>query len=217
MADNINVSEGVGKTVRTEDIGGIQHQVIKLALGASGAADMDVDSGQQSASSCVPVVHANDVPAPVGAKRVFLSPTITVDTSVYAANDCVGGLIEVTGALRTGGPGHAILRSIILRDAYNQCPTLDIILFDSDPVPPATLTDQAAIVFSTAISQVQRVITVPNSAWTTIGGDGFVDVAVDQPIHADSGTSIWFALQTKTLPDWAAGTDLTITFAIDQD
>lgn len=40
MADNIAVTEGNGKTVATDDVGGIQYQLIKPAFGVDGAATL---------------------------------------------------------------------------------------------------------------------------------------------------------------------------------
>lgn len=37
MSDNIDVTPGTGKTVATDDVGGIQYQVVKLDLGANGS------------------------------------------------------------------------------------------------------------------------------------------------------------------------------------
>lgn len=43
MADNVSVTPGTGATIRTDEVGGVQYQVIKLAFGASGSAT-DVES-----------------------------------------------------------------------------------------------------------------------------------------------------------------------------
>ncbi len=56
MADNVTVSEnvGVGATVATDDIGGIQHQRVKMVLGDDGVSDGDV-----SAANPMPVKLAD--------------------------------------------------------------------------------------------------------------------------------------------------------------
>lgn len=43
MADNVTLP-GTGETVRTDDIGGVQYQIVKLAVGADGVADLVSDS-----------------------------------------------------------------------------------------------------------------------------------------------------------------------------
>ena len=36
MADNVPISPGAGANIRTQDVGGVQYQVVKLDVGASG-------------------------------------------------------------------------------------------------------------------------------------------------------------------------------------
>lgn len=61
MADNITLnSMSGGDTAAADDVGGIKYQRVKLALGADGAHDMDLDSGQQAKASSVPVAIASD-------------------------------------------------------------------------------------------------------------------------------------------------------------
>jgi hypothetical protein len=49
MADNVAVTEGAGKTIRTDDVGGAQYQVVKIAYGEDNAAIM-VDTGTAGVS-----------------------------------------------------------------------------------------------------------------------------------------------------------------------
>ncbi len=64
MADNVTVPlTGSGDTtaaVATDDVGGVHYQKIKIALGADGAIDTLVDSGQQTGANSIPVVLASD-------------------------------------------------------------------------------------------------------------------------------------------------------------
>jgi len=60
MADNVPITTGSDETIASDDIGGVQFQRVKLALGADGAHDMDLDSGQQAKASSVPVAIASD-------------------------------------------------------------------------------------------------------------------------------------------------------------
>lgn len=61
MADNVPVTPGSGALFRTDDVGGVHYQVIKIALGADGVA-VFLKNGQQVASDCLPVVLASDHP-----------------------------------------------------------------------------------------------------------------------------------------------------------
>ena len=50
MADNVNILDAAGAAVpvATDEVGGVEYQRVKLTLGTEGAADMDLDSGQQT-------------------------------------------------------------------------------------------------------------------------------------------------------------------------
>jgi hypothetical protein len=61
VADNVSVTDGqYTALVSSDDVGGVQFQRIKLALGADGAWDADLDSGQQLMAASVPVTLASD-------------------------------------------------------------------------------------------------------------------------------------------------------------
>ncbi|MGL6210811.1 MAG: hypothetical protein ACRC14_13390 [Paracoccaceae bacterium] len=61
MADNVPVTPGTGALIATDDVGGVQFQLVKLTLGADG-----VDGGPVSAANPLPVTVANS-PLPSGA------------------------------------------------------------------------------------------------------------------------------------------------------
>ena len=60
MADNVNVTAGSGVVVRSDEVGGVQIQVVKIALGGDGAEDNLVDAGSQLSAASVPVTLASD-------------------------------------------------------------------------------------------------------------------------------------------------------------
>jgi hypothetical protein len=60
MADGVEVTEGTGTVIATDDVSSVHYQVIKLGLGADGAIDTLVDSGQQAMAASIPVVIASD-------------------------------------------------------------------------------------------------------------------------------------------------------------
>jgi hypothetical protein len=67
MADNVTIpTTGTGTAtpvIATDDVASVHYQKIKIALGADGAVDTLLDSGQQAAADSVPVVLASDDPA----------------------------------------------------------------------------------------------------------------------------------------------------------
>jgi hypothetical protein len=60
ISDNVAITAGSGTTIATDDVSGVQYQRVKIAMGADGAADADVDSGQQLMAASLPVALASD-------------------------------------------------------------------------------------------------------------------------------------------------------------
>lgn len=89
MADNVAVTEGAGKTIATDDVGGVQYQVIKVDLGADGAASPLV-RGQATMANSLPVaIASNQGTLTVDASGVAVPVTdnagsLTVDGTVTA-------------------------------------------------------------------------------------------------------------------------------------
>lgn len=109
MADNIDITEGSGTTVATDDVSGAHYQRIKLDVGGDGAS--------------IPVVEGAGIAAvPVSVSDHVASATPTLDTSAYAEGDLLFDSTEVTNAVRANG-GTAVLQSITILDkAANMSP-----------------------------------------------------------------------------------------------
>lgn len=60
MADNVAITEGSGTTIAADEIAGVKYQRVKIALGADGAYDGDLDAGAAAASNSLPVTLATD-------------------------------------------------------------------------------------------------------------------------------------------------------------
>lgn len=69
MADNVEMDAGTGgATIAADDIGGVHYPRTKIVLGADGAADLDLDSGQQAMAASLPVaIASNQSSIPVAA------------------------------------------------------------------------------------------------------------------------------------------------------
>lgn len=70
MADNVSITAGSGTSIASDDIGGVQHQRIKLTLGADGVSDGDVSSSNPmpvDGSAVTQPVSAASLPLPTGA------------------------------------------------------------------------------------------------------------------------------------------------------
>jgi hypothetical protein len=114
MADNVGITSGSGTAIACDDIGSVFYQRVKLAMGADGAADMDLDSGQQVMASSLPVAIASNQSAVLTKITGFSIPvTLTVTNGAYTIGDVVGGLITLPNMVSAVGK-HAIVRSITL-------------------------------------------------------------------------------------------------------
>jgi hypothetical protein len=174
MVDNIDVTPGSGKTVRTDDVSGAQEQIIKIALGLDGVEDTLLDSGQQLMAASVPVViasnqtaipvndNAGSITVDVGAGEnhlgaigghmvnIIVVPTLTV-AATYVTNDYVGtsgDAMTFANAARINA-GTGIIVSAVLVDYALQSVMGELWLFDTEPTPPAdsaawTITDAHA-------------------------------------------------------------------------
>lgn len=118
MADNVQITEGAGKTIHGDEythatFGAGTTQLVKVAIGAPGTG-VDLIAGAGAATTGTPrVTQATDdiVPTVVAAGLVTVSTDVTrpADTTAYAANDCISdstsaptsGGFTLTGAART--------------------------------------------------------------------------------------------------------------------
>lgn len=130
MPDNVSFG---AYTAAADDIGGVMFQRFKLVIGADGANDGDVSS-------------ANPVPVRFGDSGYRSAVTVTrpANTTAYAANDVVGGVITFAGIGPTAG--HVILTSCDLRYDVSAIPSgmSGFRLYLYTATPPSALADNAA-------------------------------------------------------------------------
>jgi hypothetical protein len=97
MADNVELNAGTGgATIATDDVAGIQYQVVKLALGADGAATL--------------VANANPVPVSDAGGALTVDGTVAVSGTV--AVDGSGVTQPVSGTVELGATSLAALETI---------------------------------------------------------------------------------------------------------
>jgi hypothetical protein len=133
VADNVAITQGSGTTVATDDISSVHYQVIKLGLGADGALDTLVDSGQQAMSASVPVVIASDQSAlTVASHAVTNAGVFAVQvngdalTALQTLDNAISGSemqVDVVGALPAG---NAVIGQVKLTDGTDVADVLDL-------------------------------------------------------------------------------------------
>lgn len=147
-----------------------------------------------------------------------IKDTTAVSTSpAYTAGDAVGAKRTLTSALRISN-GTCILDSITILDRANQKAGLEILIFDANPTN-ATITDNAAFVYSTDDLKVVARITVSASDYVTLNSKAVVCLrALGVAITgADGSTSLYAAVVTTGTPTFAATTDVQVSFGFLQD
>jgi transcriptional regulator of NAD metabolism len=132
MADNLTFTTTVatapsGSVIATDDVASVHYQVVKLGLGADGALDNLVDSGQQLSSASIPVVISSDQSAVTvdgSAVTQPISGTITANLSATdnAVLDTIDAVLDtinaklvtgtVIGDVNLGVTDNAVLDSI---------------------------------------------------------------------------------------------------------
>jgi hypothetical protein len=163
----------------------------------------------QSAGTATDPVHV------LTPQSKIVSPTITVATSVYEADDCVGGKLTLTDAVRVSG-GSGVLQNITVLDASATKPAFEILIFNADPTA-ATLTDQAAIALSTDVAKVIHRIPVYTSDYTTVAGVSIADVNVGKVVQAVGSDNLYACIAATAAHDFAATSDIKMHFGFLQD
>lgn len=102
MADDVTITKGASSTppdgtvIATDDVGSVHYQKIKIALGADGAVDTLLDSGQKTMTDSVPVALASDQ----STLPTELQETAPTDASKnngsYALTYTAGDLTKIT-------------------------------------------------------------------------------------------------------------------------
>lgn len=223
MADNPNYPP-TGLPIAADDIGGNLHQRVKLSLGADGTAVDAVGGTGVDSTGVQRVSLATNIPLPAGETHVgevstpfdtvSVTPTISA-TPAYTSGDAVGGKQTIAAACRVSG-GDALLQSLTIIDKANQKQPLTLLFFDSDP-SAATITDNAAFVFSTDISKLIGKVNVLAADYETVDSIGIAVLAnLGLQLKASGSSSLYVAVVTTGTPDFASTSDLIFRYSFAQ-
>lgn len=158
------VTPGSGATIAMDQVGtaaapttGDKLQYVKLDFGAAG--------------SSAPVSAV--APLPASPPLTLITVTLSLDTSVYAANDLLADAQEVAGvALATGG--EAELVSLLCVDEDDQGVAFDVYL---SSVATTWGSENSAPTITDAVARsIQAIIPIASGDWKDLGG-----VKVAQP------------------------------------
>jgi len=111
MADNVDVTPGAGATIATDDVGGVQYQIIKLAIGSDGSAALVSASNplpaivaQRNDADGVPLV-ADGEPSPLMTDE---GGRLKVSTKPATYADITGNITAVQATIGTPVAGGTV-------------------------------------------------------------------------------------------------------------
>jgi hypothetical protein len=164
-----------------------------------------------------PTVAGENHVGEVGGNSRIITPTLAVTAAAYSANNCVGGLLTLTNAMRISS-GSGLLQSVLIIDRANQKAALDILIFNASPA--GTFTDKAAFPTLSLADDllVIRRISIGASDYVTIGGTAFATIpALSKVVQASGSANLYAAMVTTGTPTYAATTDLIVRFGFLRD
>ena len=153
----------------------------------------------------------------VGSNTALVAITPTITAGAYSANEVVGGIQTLTGALRISA-GTAILQSVTVRDLAAQNAVLQIFFFNANPAT-GTYTDNGAFDLDDTDSGlcIGKVI-VNASDYTSLADNSIATITgCGLPLKATTGTSLYAIIRTTGTPTYASTSDLKITFGLLRD
>ncbi|NDC94681.1 hypothetical protein EBZ38_08915 [bacterium] len=218
MADNLTQNQ---VTIGYDDVSSVLIQRVKPTFGADGSAtDWNPDLGAGNAGSQTPrVMLATDqteltnVLGKVSKPTFVVSVTPTIDTNIYAAGDAVGAQQDLANAARTSG-GYCDIDNITIIDKGNQKPNLTLLFFDAT-LSAATVTNNAAFVFSTDVSKLIGKCNVVTADFETVNSIAVAQLRNLSLRLKSAATSIYVAVViTSGTPTFLSSSDLIFRYGI---
>ncbi len=180
------------------------HQV---PVSATNPLPVEVDVQVNSVTFAASENHIGEVGTPAD----VISITPTINTVQFTAGDAVGGKQTLTNAVRVSG-GKAILESLTVVDQGNQKADLTILFFESDPAA-ATITNNAAFVFSTDITKVVGKVNVAAADYETINSKAVACIkAIGLEMKGNATANLYAAVVTTGTPTYVGTTDLNFRY-----
>lgn len=210
MANDVQIYDASGTliTIATDEIGGKHYQRTKLGLGSEDAYT-ELAPGQQAKAASLSVTLASDHdPVPIAGRTVELVVTPTISTTAYANADAIGGLMQFTGAARSGVLS-GVIDSVVVADASAQAAPMDLILFNASPGTTTGFADNG--VFSIADADLPKVvgrIAIAATDYVVFGTTAnavAIRASLSTPYVLSGGTTLWVAARINAIKTFAAG------------
>lgn len=214
MADNIQVTQGAGTTMATDDIAGVQYPRVKVSWGADGSA---VDA---SATNPLPGYSPNSE------LTISASFTRPADTTAYTAGDLVADNVTAgsvtpltfTNAVRAAGDCVRLERIRIEKNSTSLTnASFRVHVFESSPTP--TVGDNGVFNTSGALA-TNNILNYAGSFPVTMtwsGSDGAIGIGIPttgsgMTVKPVSGTTIYAFLEVTAAYTPVSGEVFTVVF-----
>jgi hypothetical protein len=148
----------------------------------------------------------------VGSPATVVAVTPVVSSGVaYTAGDAVGGKQTLTGAARDSG-GPVVLQSLSVLDLGNQKAALTILFFNADP-SAATITDNAAFVWSTDHAKLIGKLAIAAADYETIASEAVATRGGLGIVLQPSGSAVLYAAVVAVgTPTYTSVSDLVFRY-----
>lgn len=170
MADNLDVTPGTGKTIATDEIAGVNYQIIKLGIGADGAVAL-LSVGAGSVDTGTPrLTLAADDPAVVA-----LGAIETATEATQASNADIKTALEATNTVNVA-PDTAVIKN----GAADLTPKFA-------PINISASADLLALVSGKRIRIVSMLVMAAADVTLTLRSGGSTAISGVLPLLAKSG------------------------------
>jgi hypothetical protein len=144
----------------------------------------------------------------------LFSPTVTVDTSIYASGDLIGAKLTLSNFFQFNNV--ATLQGVVLVDQAKQSAALDIIFFGANP-SGTTFTDNAALDVADAdMSKILGAVNVLSANYYALN-DNSIAVVKDINLKLKgTASTVYACLVSRGTPTYAASTDLVLSLLVDR-
>lgn len=213
MADNIAVTEGSGKIVRSEEINDKQYQLVKLVDGTEDSEErIPGDETYGLAADVKRIAAGENVIGKVAGGGISISVTPTITAGAYAAKDAVGGEMTFANAVRLSG-GSGIINSVVIVDEGDVKAGLELWLFHTTVAEAA---DNAAMDFTDSeLLTCVGVIPISTGDYYSLADNGVGCVPRVGLQFKCAATSLFGQLKCTGTPTFPSTDGLTVTLMIE--
>jgi hypothetical protein len=141
---------------------------------------------------------------------VEVTPTVS-SGAAYTANDQVGGLMTLTGAVPASSDG-AVLRQISVVDKGKQSAALNVLLFDAQPTVASSDNAACDVADAELAGKCLGHVAIAAGDYVALSAGSVAAKQVTVPVKADSSATLYALAMTTGTPTYASTSDLVFRF-----